>query len=155
MIPYKIDGFRPRVFELSDPRGPNNVMDGWVRFILDLGGREHVMEVHARLVLESNMFDRDVEVYAPDLPPGVVVRADELQKAVRGVPLRLLEHGRRSGGIQERRRLQLRKQTLSMLVGSDQNAGPPIRIPKLPKLCPETRESPETLRNSRLSGPAR
>lgn len=84
MVPYKIDGFRPRVFELSDPRGPNNVMDGWVRFILDLNGKKQIIEVHARLVLESNMFDRDIEVYAPALPSGFSIRADELQKAVRG-----------------------------------------------------------------------
>src|SRR5271156_6795747 len=84
MIPYRIDGFRPRVFELSNPRGQDNVMDGWVRFILDLGGKEQLIEVHARLALESNMFDRNVEVYAPDLPPGYNIRADELQQAVRG-----------------------------------------------------------------------
>jgi hypothetical protein len=83
-IPYKIEGFRTRVMELSDPTGPDNVIDGDLSFVLTIGREQHLILVHAKLVMESNLFDREMEVYPPEVPAGVVIRTDELNSAVRG-----------------------------------------------------------------------
>ena len=58
-------------------------MDIRVKFRLDIKGKEHPIQVRAKLVLASNLFDRLVEVYAPELPRGVTIKADELHDAVR------------------------------------------------------------------------
>ena len=83
MIPYEIDGFSADYVHLSDPNGPDNAMSIRVNFRLTISGEVLPVEVRAKLVVASNPFDRLIEVYAPELPGGRSIKADELQDAIR------------------------------------------------------------------------
>jgi len=53
MIPYQIDGFEAKYMSLSDPEGPDNAMDIRVKFRLDVNGKEHPIQVRAKLVMSA------------------------------------------------------------------------------------------------------
>lgn len=46
--------------------------------------REHEIDVPAKITAASDIFEKRLEVYAPQLPVGVNIRADQLQSALSG-----------------------------------------------------------------------
>ena len=79
MIPFKILNFTGGM----TPSGVSDCVVSVVfHLILTVDGKDAAIDVPAKLTAGSDIRERALEVYAPKLPVGVNIRADELQSAI-------------------------------------------------------------------------
>lgn len=81
MITFKIKGFDGT---MSFTGANVEVMSGLFKLVVTANGIEHQIDVPAKITSESSIFEKQLEVYAPQLPAGVSIRADQLQAALSG-----------------------------------------------------------------------
>jgi len=81
MVTYKIEGFSGTM----SFTGTNvEVMSGFFKLIVTANGIEYQIDVPAKMTAASDIYEKRLEVYAPQLPTGVSIRADQLQAALSG-----------------------------------------------------------------------
>lgn len=81
MITYKIEGFSGTM----SFAGTNvDEMSGFFKLTVTAHGIEYQIEVPAKITAASDILEKRLEVYAPRLPAGVNIRADQLQAALSG-----------------------------------------------------------------------
>jgi hypothetical protein len=79
MIPYRIINFTNGM----TLRGVSDCEISVVfHLVITVDAKEQSVDVPAKLTVGSDIRDRVLEVYAPKLPVGVNIRADELHRAI-------------------------------------------------------------------------
>jgi hypothetical protein len=81
MITYKIEGFDGT---MSFAGTTVDEMSGFFKLVVTADGVDYRIDVPAKLTGASDICEKRLEVYAPQLPKGVNIRADQLQAAISG-----------------------------------------------------------------------